>query len=556
MSHELQTFITELLPSTRGLRLTEVTVEQASVRLQLTATAATACCPCCTAPSSAVHSRYQRHLTDLPWGTRSVRIHLMVRKFICRNPSCARRIFTERLPDLVATYARKTYRLTTVLRAIGLALGGQAGARLAARLRLAVSAATLLRLVRAAPGPPPPVLQAVGVDEWAWRRGHRYGTILVDLVSHRVVDLLPDRSATTVAAWLAQHPSITVISRDRSPLYADGIRQGAPDAVQVVDRFHLVQNLREAIEAFLITQRPVLQAAAVRTAQALTSSAAPVPVTPMYAAKRQCSQTRQRQREAAQQRRHAPWVTTYEAIHALYAQGTCIATIARQLGISRPTVYAYLRRGTPPAPRSPQRSGQVLRPYMPYLIRRWREGITDSMRLWREIQAQGYTHSARTVCRFITRLRRAAEVGQAPETQASPYTRPQGPSPRAVSFTLVCPAAKRSPDAQTYVEQLCQVDVGIARAHTLIQTFLAMVRERRGHNLEAWMAEATASGIDALARFARGLEGDLAAVTAGLSLNWSNGVTEGHVHRLKLVTRQGYGRAGFALLRQRVLHAA
>jgi transposase len=235
-------------------------------------------------------------------------------------------------------------------------------------------------------------LHEVGVDEWAWRRGHRYGTILVDLATHRVVDLLPDRSATTVAAWLAQHPSITVVGRDRSPLYADGIRQGAPDAVQVVDRFHLVQNLREAVEAFLVTQRPVLQAAAARTAQALTSSAAPAPVTPMYGGKRQCSHTRQQQREAAQQRRHAPWVTCYEGIHALYAQGTPIATIARQLGISRPTVYAYLRRTTPPAPRSPQRSGQVLRPYMPYLIHRWREGIGNSMQLWREVQAQGYTH--------------------------------------------------------------------------------------------------------------------------------------------------------------------
>jgi transposase len=556
MTDELYTCITALLPPSCAVRLTEVTVAQENVLLQLTATAPTTACPLCAVPSSSVHSRYQRQLADLPWGSLAVCIRLTVRKFVCRHPSCARRIFTERLPDLVAPSARKTTRLIAVLRAIGLALGGQAGARLTTRLRLPTSPATLLRLVRAAPMPHTPALEAVGVDEWAWRRGHRYGTILVDLVSHRVVDLLPNRSATTVAAWLAQHPSITVISRDRSPLYADGIRQGAPDAVQVVDRFHLVQNLREAVEAFLITQRPVLQAAAVRTAQVLTSSAAPVPVTLVYGGKRQCAQTRHRSREAAQQRRHAPWVTTYEAIHALYDQGALIATIARRLGISRPTVYAYLRRATPPAPRSPQRSGQVLRPYLPYLLRRWREGITDSRRRWREIQAQGYTHSARTVCHFITRLRRAAEVGQAPETQASPYTRPQGPSPRAVSFTLVCAAAKRSPDAQTYVEQLCQLDAGIARAHTLIQTFLAMVRERRGHNLEAWMVEATDSGIDALARFARGLEGDLAAVTAGLTLAWSNGVTEGQIHRLKLVKRQGYGRAGFALLRQRVLHAA
>jgi transposase len=178
------------------------------------------------------------------------------------------------------------------------------------------------------------------------------------------------------------------------------------------------------------------------------------------------------------------------------------------------------------------------------------------MQLWRELQALGYTHSARTVCRFITRLRRAADAGHAPEPEGSPYTRPQGPSARAVSFAMVSPAVKRSLEAQTYVDQLCQVDVGIARAHALSQAFLAMVRERRGEDLETWLAEAMHSGIDALARFARGLQDDLVAIKVGLTLAWSNGVTEGQIHRLKLLKRQGYGRAGFALLRQRVLQAA
>jgi transposase len=300
----------------------------------------------------------------------------------------------------------------------------------------------------------------------------------------------------------------------------------------------------------------MLQAAAVRMIQALNASAASAPVTPMYSGKRQCSHTRQQQQAAAQHRRHAPWVTIYEAIHVLSAQGTSITTIARQLGISRPTVYAYLRRGTPPAPRSPHRSGQVLRPYMPYLIRRWREGISDSRQLWREIQAQGYAHSARTVCRFVTRLRRAAEAGQSPEAQTSPYTRPQGPSARAVSCTWVCPDAKRSSEARMYIDHLTQVDGSIAQAYQLSQTFLALVRERRGYELEAWIRETIRSGNEALARFARGLQEDLAAVTAGLTLPWSQGPVEGQITRLKLLKRQGYGRAGFLLLRQRIRQAA
>jgi transposase len=468
-----------------------------------------------------------------------------------------RRIFTERLPNLVAAYGRQTHRLATALRAIGLALGGNAGARLAARLRLPTSPATLLRLVRTAPMPHPPALQAIGIDGWAWRRGHRYGTILVDLQTHRVVDLLPDRSAATVAAWLVQHPTITVVCRNRSDLYADGIRRGTSQAVQVADRFHLVHNLRQALEAFLLNHRPAFQAAAVCTAMALTPVDGHVPVMPVSQGRRRSPKSTQQER-TARPPRHARWVAIYEAVHALRAQGMPLATIARRLGVSRPTVYAYLRRDTPPGPKRPQwrPSAQVLTPFVPYLICRWRESRANSMQLWREIRALGYTHSARTVCRFITRLRRASEAGQAPEAQASPYSRSQGRSARAVSFIMVCPAAKRSQDAQIYVEQLCQVDAGTARANMLIQAFLTMVRERWGHDLQAWMAEATHSGIVELARFTRGLQEDLSAVTAGLTPEWSNGVTEGQIHRLTLVKRQGYGRAGFALPRQRVLPAA
>src|SRR6266566_167638 len=417
----------------------------------MAATPARVPCPLCHVQTTRIHSRYTRTLADLSWGAYAVRVQLRVRKFFCDHPACPRQIFTERLPTVAAPWARRTLRLAQLLLAYGLALGGEAGARLVARLGLRTSADTLLRLVQTAPPPAASAPQVLGVDEWAWRRGQRYGTILVNLEDHRVLDLLPERSAESVAAWLAQHPTVRVVCRDRSALYAEGIRRGAPQAVQVVDRFHLVKNLRETIEAFLHNQQPALQAAAARTAQALTLVAGLGPVTAMYRGRRQCSHVEQQRREVEQQQRHAAWVTTYEAIHTLHAQGTPVATIAQQLGISRPTVYAYLRRATSPSPRSPQRSGQVLRPYMSYVIQRRRAGCTDSMQLWRELRAQGYSQSARTVSRFITRLRRASEAGWAPETQTSPYTRPQGPSARAVSFSWVCPATKRAPDAQLYL---------------------------------------------------------------------------------------------------------
>ena len=549
--------LARFLPDRTMLSLEAWHIDDVTAALTLHVTSTQACVPCplCHVRTSRVHSRYTRTLADLPWGAYGVRVQLQVRKFFCDHPACPRQIFTERLPTVAAPWARRTLRLAQRFLAYGLTLGGEAGARLAARLGLCTSPATLLRLAQEAPTPPTAPPQVLGVDEWAWRRGQRYGTILVNLEDHQVLDLLPERSADTVAQWLAQHPTVTIVCRDRSALYADGIRRGAPHAVQVVDRFHLVKNLREAIEALLHDQRPALQAAAAGTAQALTQVAGPVAAPPMYRGRHRCSQAGQQRQEMAQQQRHAAWVTTYEAIHTLRAQGTSVTTIAAQLGISRPTVYAYLRRTRPPSPRSPQRSGHVLRPYMTYLIQRWREGCADSMQLWRETRALGYAHSARTVSRFITRLRQASAAGWAPETQTSPYTRPQGPSARAVSFTWVCPAAKRTQDAQLYVDQLLQVDPVIAQAYTLSQAFLTLLRERRGDALATWITEATASGLETLARFAQGLQEDLTAITAGLTLPWSNGPVEGHITRLKLLKRQSYGRAGVGLLRQRMMQA-
>jgi transposase len=241
-----------LVPPACAVTLTQVTVAQASGWLQLTAMAPAARGPGSAGPSSSIHSRYPRHLTDLPWGALAIRIQLMVRTCVCCHATCTRRRFTERLPDVVATSARHTCRLVNALQAIGAARGGNAGARRAARLQWPTRAATRLRLVRAAPIRPMPAVQEVGIDEWAWRRGQRDGTMVVERVTHRVVDLRPDRSAATVAAWRVPYPTMTVVCRDWRDLYAEGIRRGAPAAVPVVDRGQLVYHLRHALEALLI----------------------------------------------------------------------------------------------------------------------------------------------------------------------------------------------------------------------------------------------------------------------------------------------------------------
>ncbi|MDP9373531.1 MAG: ISL3 family transposase, partial [Chloroflexota bacterium] len=487
-------------------------------------------------------------IADLPWSGTPIRLRLRVRRFICQVASCPQRIFAEQLPRLVDRYGRRTHRLRDALQQIGLALGAAAGARLAVALGLPVGRTTLLGLIRAAPLPPSEQPTAVGVDEFAWRRGRRFGTIIIDLERRRPLDLLPDRDADHVAAWLRQHPQITIVARDRSGLYADAAARGAPAAQQVVDRWHLLHNLGETLEQFLLHKRALLRDAASALADTpAEASANPAPM------ELPALPWQERAEEAGRQR-HAAQFARYEAIHQLHDAGADIAHIARTVGVSRETVYRYLRLPGPPARmRLPARRA-ALDPYRPYLERRWAEGCRNGKRLWREIREQGFAQSYSGVARFVARLRRAERTGQPTSATRRAATRP--PTPRQVAMLCLRHPQKRTPAQQAYLDQLQQADEAVASAYTLTQDFAAMLRERRGERLDDWLAAAEACPAPALRRFATGLRGDLDAVRAGLTEPWSNGPTEGFVHKLKLLKRQGYGRADFDLLRQRVLCAA
>src|SRR5215210_4513088 len=254
-----RTLATSLLPLEHGLHLEDVTIGPDQIVATVVATSPRGTCPVCGTWSEAVHSLYRRTIADLPWGRQTVRLHLRVRKFFCRQPTCTRRVFTERLPRVVAPYARRTKRLTEVVRLLAFALGGEPGARIVGRLGMATSPATLLRLIRRTAVVEAPTPRALGVDDWAQRKRHTYGTILVDLEQHQVIDLLPDRTADTLAAWLHDRSGVEIISRDRSRAYADGAARGAPDAVQVADRFHLAKNLGETVAQVLERHRADLR---------------------------------------------------------------------------------------------------------------------------------------------------------------------------------------------------------------------------------------------------------------------------------------------------------
>jgi transposase len=556
MSQELRTFLTTLLPATCSVHRTEVTVEPAGVHLQLTTTAPAAACPRCAEPSSAVHSRYQRHLMDLPWGPLTVRIRLLVRTFVCRMPTCTRRIFTERVPELVAPYARKTQRLIAALQAIGVALGGQAGARLAHRLGLPASRDTLLRLVRRLPLPAVRLLSAIGVDDWAHRKRQRDGTIVVDLERRQPVALLHDREANTLATWLRGHPEITVIARDRLKAYQDGARAGAPQATQVADRFHLLQNLAEALDQVFSAHGPALKAvsdARSRTPITQPDGRTALPVPPS-------TPTPQAQTRAAQRR--ARRLATYTQVWTLHHQEWSPRLIAQHLGIGRMTVVRSLQ-----APTFPERKGRSetrqsrLSPYTAEILTRWKAGCREARQRFQAIPRQGYTGSYPTVARYVQRLRqaqglrpRARRPGQMlPRIVESPH-RPLT-TRLATRLVLKWPEHRTNADTQLLAHLESQHH-DFAGAIELAQDFCAIVRQRQAHRFDAWLARAAASGVAPLRRFARGLCADYEAVKAGLRLPWSNGPVEGHINRLKMLKRQMFGRAKLDLLSRRFLCAA
>ncbi|HZS88122.1 MAG TPA: ISL3 family transposase [Chloroflexota bacterium] len=550
----------KLFPHLRSLHLETVSLDAGTVTFTVAIKRPYARCPLCQQRSTRKHSRYRRRVADLPLGGRSVMLDIQVRRFYCVAPACPRRLFAERLPELVAPRARRSHGLRRALEEIAFAAGGEGGARLAHTLGMPTSPDTLLRLIRAAPVPEPGQPTVIGIDDWAYKRGLRYGTIICDLERHRPADLLPDRSADSVAAWLEARPSVEVAARDRGGLYADGIARGAPQAVQVADRWHLVDNLADALEKFLLHKGASLKAAAAAlVAAAREPGEARGPVDEMYRGKPRIARPQRglQRAEEESERRLAPRRAQYEAVCALQGKGATIMDIARMVGVTRRTVYRYLNDG-PPQRRRPtaHQSRRVLDPWEPYLLARWDEGCHTATVLWAEIRAQGFAHSVSNVERFCAQLRREGPPPRTLARAASPFASIRGPSARRVASLMVQRPERRTAEQVAYLEHLRQADASIAAVDALTQDFLRMVRERQGERLDNWIETAAGGESAEVRRFALGLRDDYEAVHAGLTLAHSNGQTEGFINKLKLTKRSMYGRGKADLLRQRLLRAA
>jgi transposase len=546
-----------LLPDATALRLEACDVDDttAQITLRVQSTQTNAPCPLCATPARRIHSDYGRTLADLPWAQYRVCLQLRVRKWFCRNRACHRRIFTERLPTIAAPWARRTLRLAQRLVALGVALGGKAGVRLGHAWDVWVSRNTLLRLLRRQPAPSFPTPRVLGVDDFALRKRHTYGTILVDLERRQPVALLPDRTAETLAQWLWEHPGVQVIARDRSSTYAEGARQGAAAATQVADRFHLLQNLAEALEPVFTTHDRALQAvnAAMRQQpvplpDGTVAVTVPPPPTPP------AEEARAAQRAARRQAR-------YDEAWALHRQGWSTAAIAAQVGCSRRTIERYLRMPTWPVQQHRRHYGRsILNPYQAYLLERWNAGCHTAIQLLQEIRLRGYTGSYRRVTAYVSRIRQAQ--GIPPRRQgrrqilpvvAEPVSQPL--TPRRATWLVLRRAEHRTAAEAQQLAQLQAQSAEIAEAIDLVQDFTALVRQRQPERLDPWLTRATASTLEALQRFARGLREDYEAIKAGVTLPWSTSPVEGHINRLKMVKRQMFGRARLDLLSRRFLRA-
>lgn len=485
-------------------------------------------CPGCEALSRRVHSRYQRRLADASLAGRSVVLQLTARRFFCTNTGCATKTFSEQVPGLTVKWSRRTNQLTSMLIAIGLELAGRAGVRLARRLWLPVGRDTLLRLVRRVPDPSSAETAVLGVDDFAVRRGHRYGTVMVDLETRRPIDLINGRDGDALAGWLHARPRPQIICRDRAGGYAEGARQTAPDAMQVADRFHLWQNLGQAVEKDVSAARRDLAAALAAHADSHVSSQPPPIVN-------DCELkvvTRTRQHHAA--------------VHRLLRQGLSKAAIDRELGLHPATVRKFASVATvePLIAKNQQRSS-VLDGYREHLHQRWNDGIRNATHLTREITDMGYAGTEQQVQRYLRRFRS--------NTRQIAVPPPRPPSVRDITRWVMSDPDNLTSENATNLRTIRKRSNDLNRIANHVEAFAVMMTQLEGHRLNSWISAVETDSLTAIASFARNLRRDINAVRHGLTLPYSSGPVEGHVNRIKMLKRQMFGRANLDLLRKRTL---
>jgi transposase len=556
VSEQGRALLTVLFPHLAGLRVHRVEDAGDAVVIVASCQAEAACCPRCGQESARVHGGYARMVADGAAGGRPVLIVLQVRRFRCMNPECPAVTFAEQARGLSERYRRRSVPLLSMLAGFGLELAGRAGARLAGTLGIAVHPSTMVRLVAALPEPEitaaPDVL---GVDDFALRKGHIYGTVLVDIGTGNTVDLLPDREAATLESWLKAHPGARVICRDRAGAYAEGARDGAPDAIQVADRWHLWHNLGESAEKTVTRHRGCLKdqpAGDDAGGQDSPGTAGlPEPQAPGLAEAAQAAPDGSLDACGRERRLVTRTRERYAAVRERLDAGQSLSAICRALDLDRKTVQRFARAASVDEllVNATNRESK-LDPFKQYICQRWNEGITDAAALHAELQQRGWTGSDKTVRRYVAPFRQAL---------AAPDPGPAVPKTRQITRWLLTHPDRLREEEQEQLGQITGRCPHIQALSGYVSSFAEMMTGRTGsRDLEAWLTAVEADdGQPDLRSLATGIRNDQQAVTNGLTLDWSSGKVEGTVNKIKMIKRQMYGRAGFALLRKRViLHPA
>jgi transposase len=528
------------------LQVREVIQGEQQLTIKVQSCTQVATCPSCGQESRRVHSHYWRSLQDLSLGQWSVQLRLQLVRFRCGNTLCQRQTFVERLEPYTRRYSRRTNQAAQLLTHLGFELGGQGGKRVASRYRLAVSRSTVLRLVRRSHLPEPERVRVLGIDDWAQCRGERYGTILVDLERQQVVDLLPDAEAATLAEWLQANPQVEVVSRDRSYTYAEGVGQGAPQALQIADRWHLFKNLGDTLVLVYTHHLSALK----QLTTALPSSPTPVedPLPVVRHPHRPPAPPSPPEQARAARRQY--WETVFAQVHHLRAQGISKRAIAKQLGVSLSVVKKYCRLDQLPPKQSPKFKPRLIEPYWESLKERVLSGAASTDTLLAYLQALGFQGSRSTVYKAWVRLREELQL-PSPRLRPKPASGGRVTPQQLVSWVF---ARDLSTSKQALLQHACDLHPAIELATGLAQDFVFLVRHHKPQHLAHWIEAVLLSDTPLLKQFAQGLLRDFDAVYAACCHPWSNGQTEGQVNRLKFIKRQMYGRANFDLLRLRLLY--
>ena len=453
-----------LPPARASLSLDVITAQAGVILLKARTVAEMVACPACGHLARRVHSRYRRRLLDLPWQGQCVRIELTVRKLFCDSADCPRKIFAEPLPGIAVRYAHKTLRLADALRELVLLASGEAAARIARTFGLTVSPDALLEAVHRLPAPSAPTPRVLGIDDFAFRKGRRYGTLLIDQERRCPIDLLPDREASSVARWLQAHPGVQVVTRDRAEAYRNGITAGAPEALQIADRFHLLANLTQALHESLTPHRKHFR----RTATAAASRSKSVHSGCTTALQKLQSQLRDRRREK------------WQRVQELSQQGYTHAQITFETGVSPRTVTRFLRGDVYPERKARARSPNELAPFLPYIEQHAQAGSQNVAHLYRQIQQQGFTGSYGAVYAAVIRLRKGMALMPSEKGTARVPALRTHYSARQMTWLVLQRATpgKLTSGEQADLAAALEAVPALSELVDLVEGFVALVRRR------------------------------------------------------------------------------